>query len=348
VTARWSGPALAVLVAVSAFATPALGAGPPLCDGLPATILGTSEAEELVGTPGPDVIIGLGGNDTIIGHGGDDRLCGNGGDDVLLAGTGADIVIGGLGNDLVEGNAGNDLLYGGGGDDDLRGHGGDDLVLGGAGDDSLRGGSGDDVLLGLGGRDVLFGGSDSDALSGGRDADILAGGGGDDFLLGGGRNDRIRGGRGSDVVVGGLGKNLGAGGLGIDFCSGLFVPNTCEVVDPGLWDWVRSGPAEALAVRLQDLLVAQTGCTSPLDLEWTRVAAASFPDPGRIPLTSAVDDLKTSGAACNRDADSWRTSLRDALLHLEDFNALLTGGSPQPVGLLSTAAEAAPAAADVA
>jgi len=144
--------------------------------------------------------------------------------------------------------------------------------------------------------------------------------------------------------VGGLGKNLGAGGLGTDFCSDLSIPNSCEVVDPGLWNWVRSTPAAELADRLRDLVALQTGCTSPLDLDWAGVAAAAFPEPGRTPLMGAVDDLQVSAGACNQDAAVWRDSLRDALVHLEEFNVLISGGSPQSVGPFATAADAAPAA----
>jgi len=345
---RRTGATVMAVVILFALTTPVRADEAPLCDGIPATIWGTPQADHLVGTPGPDVIAGLGSGDTIIGYGGDDVLCGDGGDDILLAGDGADAVFGGRGDDIIRGSLGNDLLYGGGGDDDLRGQGGDDRLLGGTGDDLLLGGVGSDVLLGSGGRDELIGGPGSDALDGGSAADTLAGNGGTDFLLGGDRNDRIRGGSGDDVLVGGPGKNLGAGGLGTDFCSDLFIPNSCEVVEPGLWNWVRSTPAAELADRLRDLVTLQTGCASPLDLDWAGVAAAAFPEPGRTPLTGAVDDLQVSADACNRDSVVWRNSLRDALVHLEEFNVLVAGGFPQPVGLIATAADAAPTAIDVA
>jgi len=87
-------------------------AAPPLCDGVPATIVGDNNANVLMGGAGDDVIVGLGGNDTITGGGGNDRLCGNEGQDVL---RGMD------GNDRIFGNNNDDQLYGGNGADVLNG-----------------------------------------------------------------------------------------------------------------------------------------------------------------------------------------------------------------------------------
>ncbi|MBU1226837.1 MAG: hypothetical protein KJ698_06485 [Actinobacteria bacterium] len=349
-TVRRPAAGLVVAAVLLALSVPVRGAGPPLeCDGVPATLSGTNGPDDLFGTMGRDVIAGGAGDDTIIGYGGDDLLCGGDGDDTVLGGIGADVVFGGSGDDIVQGGAGDDLLDGGSGDDDLRGDGGDDRILGGLGRDLLNGGPGDDALFGLGGRDHLIGGPGADALAGGRSADILAGKGGIDFLLGGDANDRLLGGGDSDVLEGGPGYDRGAGGDGGDLCSGVEVPGTCETQDPDLWDWVRTAPAGMLADRLRDLVVLQTGCLSPLDLDWAGVVAATFPTPGRRSLVGAVDDLELSADACNRSPDNlWRTGLRDALVHLEDFNALIGGGAPHPVGPLATAAEAAPAAADIA
>jgi Ca2+-binding RTX toxin-like protein len=108
---------------------------PVLCNGLPATIVGTDGNDYLVGTPGNDVIHGLAGNDTIFGLGGDDVICG---------GPGRDKLYGNSGNDKLFGGAGNDVLKGGRGQDRLFGQSGNDVMDGGSGFDRCDGGSGTD------------------------------------------------------------------------------------------------------------------------------------------------------------------------------------------------------------
>jgi hypothetical protein len=107
----------------------------PLCQGLPATMVGTAGRNVLQGTPGADVIVALGGNDTVRGGGSNDRVCAGDGADRLEGATGADQLAGGRGNDLLLGGVANDLLLGGPGNDTLRG---------GPGTDTLRGGPGRD------------------------------------------------------------------------------------------------------------------------------------------------------------------------------------------------------------
>lgn len=150
-----------------------------LCDGLPATIIGTANADVLEGTSGDDVIHGLGGNDLIRGKDGNDVICGGegddtisgrGGDDTLLGESGNDTLIGGGGSDLLRGGGGKDVLLGNGDDDTLRGNGGDDRLFGGSGNDNLRGGSRDDVLFGEGGEDTLDGGDGTDICDNSNDA----------------------------------------------------------------------------------------------------------------------------------------------------------------------------------
>ena len=87
---------------------PPNGGGPFFCDGVAATITGTSGKDKLVGTNGPDVIVGLAGNDQIEGKGGADIICGNEGDDLLRGNSGADILIGGDGRDRFDGGGGID------------------------------------------------------------------------------------------------------------------------------------------------------------------------------------------------------------------------------------------------
>ena len=108
---------------------------PVLCNGLPATIVGTDGNDYLVGTPGNDVIHGLAGNDTIFGLGGDNVICG---------GPGRDKLYGNRGNDKLFGGAGNNVLKGGTGRDRLFGQSGNNVMDGGSGFDRCGGGSGTD------------------------------------------------------------------------------------------------------------------------------------------------------------------------------------------------------------
>jgi Tol biopolymer transport system component len=110
----------------------------PLCQGRPATIVGTPGNDVLSGTKGADVIAALGGNDRVKGGGG------------------ADLVCAGAGNDRVEGAAANDRLYGAAGNDLLLGGRGNDRLYGGPGADTLRGGPGKDRMNGGPGRDRSF------------------------------------------------------------------------------------------------------------------------------------------------------------------------------------------------
>ncbi len=88
----------------------------PQCNGLFATIVGTSRDDVLTGTRGRDVIVGGGGNDRISGGGGRDILCGGPGNDVLRGDAGADILRGGGGADSLVGNVGTDRCFGDVGD----------------------------------------------------------------------------------------------------------------------------------------------------------------------------------------------------------------------------------------
>ena len=93
--------ALLIVGVVMVIPSPAADAAPPLCDGKPATIVGTEGDDDLRGTNGDDVIVGLGGHDLIKGRGGNDTLCGNGGRDTLVGGPGDDVLRGGNGYDWV-------------------------------------------------------------------------------------------------------------------------------------------------------------------------------------------------------------------------------------------------------
>jgi hypothetical protein len=111
----------------------------PVCDGRPAT---------LVGTPGDDVLKGTPGDDVIMGDEGDDVIRAGGGNDVVCAGPGNDKVFGRLGADLMYGEEGNDRLRGGPGD----------------ADDTMYGGEGNDWFRSLRGDDATFGGDGLDSV----------------------------------------------------------------------------------------------------------------------------------------------------------------------------------------
>lgn len=64
------------------------------CEGLAATIVGTSGPDFLVGTSHDDVIVGGAGDDVLRGGGGDDVICGGSGDDEIAGGDGADTIRG--------------------------------------------------------------------------------------------------------------------------------------------------------------------------------------------------------------------------------------------------------------
>ena len=124
---RWAPPAL-VLACVAPLTMHLLpvstAAAASRCDGVTATIVGTSGADRMTGTPERDVVVGLGGDDVVDAVGGDDLVCGGPGSDRLVGGPGNDRLLGG-GDRLSDGPGGTflvgDTLLGGGGDDVLDG-----------------------------------------------------------------------------------------------------------------------------------------------------------------------------------------------------------------------------------
>ena len=83
-------------------------AGPVLCNGVPATIVGTAADDTIFGTSGRDVIAGLGGRDTIRAGSGNDLICGGDGDDTLYGDYGDDTLLGEAGFDQLIGGPGRD------------------------------------------------------------------------------------------------------------------------------------------------------------------------------------------------------------------------------------------------
>lgn len=150
-----------ILVAATLTALPA-AAAPSECNGMVATIVGTSGPDLLIGTDGPDVIAGGAGNDEIRGKEGDDVICGGQGNDLIFGGRGDDLIFGGKGTDDIEGRGGNDVIRGGSNAD---------VIDGGEGDDVLRGGDGADEIWGRRGNDTIRGGDGMDTARGGEDAD---------------------------------------------------------------------------------------------------------------------------------------------------------------------------------
>jgi uncharacterized repeat protein (TIGR01451 family) len=118
------------------------------CQGITATLSGTSGDDELLGTPGPDVIVALGGNDRIVARAGQDLICAGRGNDYVGAGTAADRVFAGPGRDRLLGRGGPDFLKGSGGGDALKGGRGSDRLRGGRGFDVCRGGPGVNSIRG--------------------------------------------------------------------------------------------------------------------------------------------------------------------------------------------------------
>lgn len=122
--------------------------GGATCRGVPATIVGTTGADNLVGSGGRDVIVALGGNDTIVSLGGRDLICAGSGNDYVRSGSAADRVFGAGGKDRLIGRGGPDVLKGGAGNDVLKGGPGSDRIRGGRGTDTCRGGPGADSIRG--------------------------------------------------------------------------------------------------------------------------------------------------------------------------------------------------------
>lgn len=101
--------------------SPGAGAGASSCGGRPATIVGTSDDDELRGTPERDVIAAGAGDDRVRGEAGGDLVCGGSGHDALAGGPGDDELAGESGNDSLSGGTGRDRCDGGSGSDTRSG-----------------------------------------------------------------------------------------------------------------------------------------------------------------------------------------------------------------------------------
>ena len=234
--------ACAVAAFVAVAASGAETGAAPMCDGKPATIVGTDGNDVINGTDKADVIWAGPGDDTVYGDLGNDVICGGAGDDLIH---------GGRGNDWLDGDAGTDRVYGDLGDDHVGGGSGDrDEVSGGLGIDTVNGGPGnEDLVRGDYGYDRMDGGPGSGdiasfstsvagrkgsgvwvslpqhkALGDGHDRlfrfEGIEGSAFRDTLIGDGHPNVILGGPGNDAIKGGGGRDTLNGGQGDDHCHG--------------------------------------------------------------------------------------------------------------------------------
>lgn len=124
-----------------------------ICNGLPATLVGTNGRDRLYGTDGADVILALDGRDVVRAGDGPDTVCGGEGRDVIFGGPKADTILGGTERDRLKGGSGADTIFG------ERGR---DVLIGGFGNDTLYGNGGlADLLDGRDGLDRCVDPSDA-------------------------------------------------------------------------------------------------------------------------------------------------------------------------------------------
>ena len=177
------------------------------CNGIPATIQGTSGDDNIVGTTGDDVIVGLGGNDFIDSRSGNDVICGDLGIDDIYGGPGDDIIDAGEGNNIVHGESGNDTITSGSGNDNIYGGDGHDTIIAGDGNNYIEGNQKDDTIITGSGDDEIYGGDGYDTITAGDGNNYVEGNQRDDMISTGSGNDDIYGGNGNDVIITSGGNN---------------------------------------------------------------------------------------------------------------------------------------------
>jgi uncharacterized repeat protein (TIGR01451 family) len=173
----------------------------PVCNGLPATIVGGPRKDDIQGTAGADVIVDLGGDNYIQTGGGNDHICLAGGDDEVDSGDGNDFVDAGNGKNKIK--TGN----------------GSDTVRSGTGADGIDTGDGNDTVVDLGGKNKIFTGNDDDSVASGMGDDEIETGNGDDVVVDAGGNNRVVTGNDDDRITTGAGNDEIDGGNGFDTCS---------------------------------------------------------------------------------------------------------------------------------
>lgn len=150
-----------------------------------ASIIGSSNSDNIVGTANNDVIQGLAGYDYIQAGAGNDVVYAGDGSDTLNGDEGNDTLFGDDGNDRLYDGDGNDRLYGGGGDDDLRIYRSNTTIS----NIVLHGGTGTDTIYYSG----RYGVSDTVSITGDEGNDVIT------TVYGGVIN--INAGSGSDVIL---------------------------------------------------------------------------------------------------------------------------------------------------
>lgn len=347
-------------------------AAEPTCEGLMATMVGTSGDDALTGTSGDDVIAALDGDDVVDGGAGNDVICGDGGADVIGGGSGADRLFGGLDDTDQDVRLAGDSLTGGPGDDHLdpgydpSGHPNrDDLRWG----DSQRGvtidlrdgvsgiatGIGRDTLVLVGGpvivgsryADTVKGSPLRDRIHAGRGADtIYAGAGDDEMQVDADRNDAqssdlVQAGAGDDTVVSFTGHDRVFLGQGRDQFSGYGAQNA-EVHGQGGSDFisVRIGTDRALQLRGDqgaDYVTLWTFFrTEPLRTIVVDAGAGRLRVLGRPGLVGVVAGFENYELSENAQWDFRGTSGPDHVQAFDAYNVRLTahtyGGNDYVVG----------------
>ena len=201
-----------VLSGVSPGIPAAIAAG-EMCNGLAATIVGTSGNNVLNGTAGNDVIVGLGGHDTINGLGGNDTICGgmdgmvSDGNDTITTVGGNDWINAGDGNNTVVAGAGTNTVTSGGGNDAITTGNDDDTINAGDGANNIAAGAGTNTVISGGGSDTITTGNGDDTINAGNGANDINAGAGTNSVTTGSGNDDITTGNGNDTINAGDGTN---------------------------------------------------------------------------------------------------------------------------------------------
>ncbi len=212
--------AMTTMESVSGHVGASAAVGGSTCDGVPATIVGTNEADVLRGTPGPDVIVALRGDDEVAALDGDDLVCGGPGIDLIELGRGEDTAWGGADRpspgqegDQIRPGPGDDVVHGGIAPDEAPGterradwvlyssaERAVTVTLPGSGVAGTARGQGDDVLEGI---FSVVGTKHDDTIVAGAESHVVSGQAGKDVLTVDSDEGAVRGGLGDDVIRGG-------------------------------------------------------------------------------------------------------------------------------------------------
>ncbi len=305
---------LVAMVATVVFSATAEAQITATCNGVTATIVGTSGADNIVGTEGDDVIVSFNGDDVIDSGEGNDLICSGAGNDTVNAGWGANEVLAGAGDDNVYVEGAGRVLAGGGNDQiDFEGHvyfGEEIYVHAGAGDDTVvildtdgEGGIGQSArVLGANGRDRLYFFTSADVtFYGGNGEDELLDEGAVDAYVG---NLRAFGGAGQDFMV----APVNAVSVFINGGSGE------DILGSNNPDWDVRGGADT------DYLVG-TGINGSGGDDFLAMPAEA--NGGFVRGGGGDDQILAAGTSGNVQGNA----AQDLLLATETFSGTLNGGS---------------------